>query len=299
MKTQGKVWLFFDSEKKTQSKPLSLVQAQAHLLTLKTSDFTKIYLWTPGWQEWICIKDFLATDQRYFVLMKPPKPPEENYIDVVPTPPGMNRGDDDISDKTEICEDTLTATHNAPSTQEPDSPYTQVVAGHIPKSATDDYGYYHQDFNGDELDLNKINKIKVDATTKKKLTRNEPPKQEERRSGADRRKDTRHNFKIEVVLVSKMRSFRTYSRDISLSGTQLEDEIPKDFLNQQFDLIIVNPFERDPSKARLLFRAKIVGDLTDPRRLMFIEQDVAMTLRLDALLKAYVAYQDQLRRQTG
>ncbi|MGE5085991.1 MAG: PilZ domain-containing protein, partial [Bacillota bacterium] len=118
-------------------------------------------------------------------------------------------------------------------------------------------------------------------------------------SKGDRRRDERHNFKIEVVLVSKYKSFRTYSKDISLSGTQLEHEIPNDFLNCPFDLIIVNPYEKDPSKSRLLFRAKIVGDLTDPRRLMFIEQDVEMTLKLDALLKAYVAYQEHIRKSAG
>ncbi|QDK36450.1 PilZ domain-containing protein [Bdellovibrio sp. NC01] len=292
MKTQGKVWLFFDSEKKVQSKPLSLVQAQAHLLTLKQTDFNKFFLWTPGWTDWVCVRDFLASNQKYFVMMQPPKPMKD-VVDVLPAVPKASVAED-------VSEDTLTATHNAPPSQNPDSPYTQVVAGEPMKAEKDDYGYYHQDFNGDDLDLKKISQIKVDPTTKKKITREAPAaKQEERRSGADRRKDTRHNFKIEVVLVSKMRSFRTYSRDISLSGTQLEDEIPGDFLNQQFDLIIVNPFERDPSKARLLFRAKIVGDLTDPRRLMFIEQDVAMTLRLDALLKAYVAYQAQLRKSAG
>ncbi|HEX7676360.1 MAG TPA: PilZ domain-containing protein [Bdellovibrio sp.] len=296
MKTQGKIWLFFDSEKQMQSKPLSLVQAQAHLLTIKQQDFNKIFMWTPGWPEWVCIRDFLATNQKYFVLTQPPKPPSEDIIDMVPPPP---RASSSHAKNADVSEDTMTATLNAHAT-EPDSPYTQVVAGEAMKE-NPDYGYYHQDFNGDDLDLQKIKQIKVDPSMKKKITPREAPtaKQEERRSGADRRKDTRHNFKIEVVLVSKMRSFRTYSRDISLSGTQLEDEIPKDFLNQPFDLIIVNPFERDPSKARLLFRAKIVGDLTDPRRLMFIEQDVAMTLRLDALLKAYVAYQDQLRKATG
>ncbi|MDG0817148.1 PilZ domain-containing protein [Bdellovibrio svalbardensis] len=292
MKTQGKVWLFFDSETKAQSKPFSLVQAQAHLLTLNPSEFNKFFLWTPGWDDWICIKEFLKSEQKYFVVMQPPKPPSEDGTGATPPPhPGRS------SDKG-LGEETLTATHNAPSSRDPDSPYTQVVAGEAVKPQ-DDYGYFHQDFNGDDLDLKKIAQIKADPTTKKKITPREAPKEEERRSGSDRRKDARHNFKIEVVLVSKARSFRTYSRDISLSGTQLEDEIPKDFLNQPFDLIIVNPFERDPAKARLLFRAKIVGDMTDPRRLMFIEQDVAMTLRLDALLKAYVAYQAQIRKTAG
>lgn len=269
MKTQGKVWIIYDAETKTQSKPMSVVQAQVALLSLANKDHGKFFLWTPGWDEWVCIREFLESDQKYFVIMQPPKPMDLPSSD-----------------------DTLTATQNAPATSNNDSRYTQVVVGDLPVKKAEIGGYHQKDFNGDELDLAKIKKLKPDAMGKKKA---EPAAQVEE-DGADRRRDPRHNFKIEVVLVSKIRSFRTYSRNISLSGTMLEDEIPRDFLNKPFDLIIVNPFEPDPSKSRLLFRAKIVGDLQDPRRLMFVEQDVAMTLRLDALLKAYVAYQDQVRK---
>lgn len=274
MKTQGKVWIIYDAETKTQTKPMSVVQAQVTLLSVAAENPGKYFIWTPGWEEWICVREFLDSDQNYFAIIQPPKPKEVSK---------------------EVPTETLTATHNAPATNNVDSAYTQVVVGDIPSRREEIGGYHSQDFNGDELDLKKISKVKPDAFKKK----SEPLAKKEEPSGADRRRDPRHNFKIEVVLVSKIRSFRTYSRNISLSGTMLEDEIPKDFLNKPFDLIIVNPFEPDPAKSRLLFRAKIVGDLTDPRRLMFIEQDVAMTLRLDALLKAYVAYQDQIRRSAG
>lgn len=271
MKTQGKIWIIYDAETKAQTKPMSVVQAQVTILSLAAKDHAKYFLWTPGWEGWVSIKEFLDSDQSYFVLVQPPRPGE------VPPP-----------------EQTMTLTKNAPATNKTDSPYTQVVVGDIPLKAHEIGGYHQQDFNGDELDLAKIQKHK--NTPKIKTAQAAP---ETSAQGSDRRRDPRHNFKIEVVLVSKVRSFRTYSRDISLSGTMLEDEIPRDYLNLPFDLIIVNPFEPDPSKARLLFRAKIVGDMTDPRRLMFIEQDVSMTLRLDALLKAYVAYQDQVRRSAG
>jgi hypothetical protein len=101
------------------------------------------------------------------------------------------------------------------------------------------------------------------------------------------------------VLISKERSFRTFSKNISLGGTLLEDEIPKDFLGKPFDLIIINRFETDKNKGRLLFRAKIVGDIINPRRLMFTEADPQMTARLNALLKAYTTYQEQMKKQVG
>jgi hypothetical protein len=248
---------------------------------LKKKDYVRYFVWTPGWTDWTCIRDFLKSDQNIFVITQPPKPMEMTKT-AVPKPPKAS-GDDDN-----------TAILNAPDTSNQTDPnYTTVVAGSSPVRASD-YGYYHQDFTGDDLDLSKIRKVK--AMPAKKTYEDKPPSTTE---DADRRQSTRHNFKIEVVLVSKYKSFRTYSKDISLSGTQLENEIPNEFLNQPFDLIIVNPYEKDPTKARLLFRAKIVGDMTDPRRLMFIEQDVEMTVKLDALLKAYVAYQEAVRKNAG
>lgn len=272
MKTQGKIWVIYDAETKTQTKPMSVVQAQVTLLSLASKDPGKFFLWTPGWEEWVCVRKFLESDQKYFVVAQPPKP-----VDILPA----------------IPTETMTATHSVISHgPHSDSPYTQVVSGDTPLRQDEFGGYHEQDFNGDELDLSKIKKIKPDTSSKKK------PQQTES-SGSDRRRDPRHNFKIEIVLVSKERSFRTYSKNMSISGTLLEDEIPRDFLNKPFDLIIVNPFESDPAKARLLFKAKIVGDMKDSRRLTFIEQDPTMTLRLDALLKAYVAYQTQMKLNAG
>jgi hypothetical protein len=285
LKTQGKVWIIYDAETKVQTKPMSVVQAQVTLLQLVASNPNRYFIWTPGWDGWVCVQEFLDSDQKYFVIVQPPKP-------------------DEPAVKLETV--TITVTQNAPATDNADSMYTQVVVGETPMKDAVVEEYWRQDFNGDQLDIKKIAGKKKPETTKKKvgehtvtnakISLKDPKDSKEPSKPSDRRRDPRHNFKIEVVLVSIVRSFRTYSRNISLSGTMLEDEIPKDFLNKPFDLIITNPFEPDPSKARLLFRAKIVGDLVDARRLMFIEQDVAMTLRLDALLKAYVAYQAQMRR---
>ncbi|MGZ3768784.1 MAG: PilZ domain-containing protein [Bdellovibrio sp.] len=276
MKTQGKVWIIYDAEKKAQTKPMSVVQAQVIILTLTNTDHDKFFIWTPGWDDWICIRKFLLSEQTYFVLTQPPKPNEKT--------------------KTAVQKDqTLTATHSVIN----DSPYTQVIVGETPQKAQAAEEYWLKDFNGHELDLQKIEKINPDIVKKKIAPSTKTKAANKEPEGADRRRDTRHNFKIEIVLVSKIRSFRTYSKNISISGTLLEVEIPKDFFNKPFDLIIVNPFEADRTKSRLLFQGKIIGDMTDPRRLMFIEQDPEMTKRLDALLKAYVAYQNLIKKSAG
>lgn len=265
MKTSGKVWILFDSTTKTQSKPMSVVQTQAALLEVPENQYRKVFIWTPGWSEWISLKEFFDSEQTYFVFEQPPTPakPEvpRNY------------------ERSCLSEFTKTKSHQ---TIRGDIRFTEIL-DHAAVQNWDNAHYHRKDFNGDELDLIKIKRSKK-GNSATKLVKNEEVEDE-------RRKSPRHNFKIEVVLVSKNRSFRTYSANISLSGTLLEDPMPREFFNELFDLIIVNPFERDPSKARLLFKAKIVGDMSNPRRLMFIEQDVDMTMRLDALLKAYVQYQ--------
>lgn len=264
MKTQGKVWIIYDSELKTQTKPMSVVQTQVTLLSLEPIP-GRYFLWTPGWEEWICVAEFLDSDQTYFAVQQPPQPKD-------------------------LQSDTITSSIQRTSKE---SIYTHVVVGVQPLRSVEIGGYHVKDFNGDELDLKNLNK------SQKKKKKSLPAEDLQETSDPDRRRDTRHNFKIEVVLVSKVRSFRTYSKNISISGTLLEHEVPKDFLNTPFDLIIVNPFEPNPGKSRLLFRANIVGDVEDPRRLMFIEQDTAMTSQLSALLAAYVAYQDQVRSNAG
>lgn len=269
MKTHGKIWIIYNAETKKQTKPMSVVQAQITLLSLTNIPSRKLYIWTPGWEKWVCVRKFLDSNQSYFVAEKPPEPGSV------------------VDEKTKTASVTVSS-----ASSESEDLYTEIITGEGPIKPTEVGGYHDKDFNGDDLDYSKIKKMKF-PKNKKNLAR--PIGTDE----SERRRDPRHNLKIEVVLVSKLRSFRTYSRNISLSGTLLENDIPRDFLNIPFDLIIVNPFEKDASKARLLFRAKIVGDMTNLRRLTFIEQDITMTARLDSLLKAYLASQKQSRKAAG
>lgn len=277
MKTQGKVWIIYNSKTKTQSKPLSVVQAQVFIFSLSNEDFKDHFLWTPGWEQWVNISKFLDSNQKYFTSHQPPIP-DDSFTT-------LKRDGND----TDSGEHTHTESYTVARTVT-ENPYTEVLQGEEPLQISTEpvSDFYLKDFNGHELDLSKIRKIKP----QKKILRSEFER-------ADRRRDSRIGFKIEIVLVSKLRSFRAYSKNISLSGTLLDTEIPRDFLDKPFDLIIVNPFETDPTKSRLLFTAKIVGDLKDPRRLMFIEQDKNMTERLDALLKAYIAYQERVGKNAG
>ncbi|QLY25817.1 PilZ domain-containing protein [Bdellovibrio sp. KM01] len=286
MKTQGKIWLFYEAEKKEQSKPMSVVQAQVFLLSLKKNDHLKYFIWTPGWPDWTCVKDFLKSGQSYFVMTKPPQPANQSEQ--------TEKHYTSSEDSTQVIAAEETEKTNSGTMITMSGLFTKVRDGKPMKNSNPvDYGYYHHDFNGDDLDISKINKVGIPEKVKVY------EETDSRNEDSDRRKDTRHEFKIEIILVSKTKSFRTFSRDISISGTQLEKEIPREFLNVPFDLIIVNPYEKDTARGRLLFRAKIVGDMTDPRRLMFIEQDEGMTSKLDTLLRSYLKAQAANKKAAG
>lgn len=274
MQVTGKIWIFYNSETEKQTKPLSVVQAQMTLLTFKNRELKSIFIWTPGWPEWKSLTDFLKSNQTVFVATQPPRPKEHN--------------EKDLSEAT--VPDYESQKPHPPHAEniDPDTGgYTKIIPDTNPQPSKEDYGYYFNDFNGHELDLSKIKKIKP--------LKSDMPVEE----AHSRRSGVRHNFKLEVILVNRKRTFRTYSKNISLGGTLLEDEIPKDFLNQPFDLFIINKFEADPKKGRLLFKAKIIGDFTNPRRLMFLDADPQMIAKLNVLLQAYLVYQDQMKKQVG
>jgi hypothetical protein len=288
MQSTGKIWVFFNSQSGKQTKPMSTLQAQMAMLTFKAKELKDIFIWTPGWEDWQNVDAFLKSEQTFFVLSHPPKPVRETRTGIKhegKSKSTRHPSDEKADGETETDIGAITKT---------DVRYTKVdVSGKVPEADKTDYGYYHQDFNGHDLDLSKIRKLpKVNVKIK-------VPKASDLNDDENRRIAIRHNFKLVVVLITKEKSFRTYSKNISLGGTLLEDMIPVDFLNKPFDLIIINRFESDPKNRRLLFKAKIVGDISDPRRLMFMETDPSMMARLDVLLKAYNTYQEQMRKQVG
>lgn len=271
MQVTGKVWIFYHAENKKQTKSLTIVQAQMALLNFKNRELKHIFIWTPGWDAWQPLETFLKSGQSVFVAKQPPRPQESE--------PRKNFDENTIPD----------IKSQSPTTEslDPDTAGYTRIEHEVPTVQRQDYGYYFNDFNGDELDLSKIKKIGP-------IPREASPEESQ-----SRRTLSRHNFKLEVILVSRKKTFRTYSKNISLGGTLLEDEIPKDFLNQPFDLFIINRFEQDPKKGKLLFKAKIIGDFTNPRRLMFLDADPLMLSGLNALLQAYSTYQDQMKKQVG
>jgi hypothetical protein len=274
MKTEGKIWVIFDSVKNKKTKPLSVVQTQMMILTFKSRELHQYHLWTPGWAEWIPLSQYLASEQKYFVQAQPPEPAPQK---APPKDPNLLIRAVASSLKTEISENsTFTGTRR----------YTQL-APEEPRE-TIDYGYYYNEFRGDDLSLSGIpDKPALEII----LSRKSLPDMR------DRRISPRHDLKIEAILLTKKgTSFRSHSRNISLTGTLLEDEIPKDFFNRPFEMILVNKFEQDQRRNRVHLTGRIIGDLSDPKRLMFLHQNDDTNLKLKKLIEDYQVQQARNRQ---
>lgn len=278
MKSEGKVWLLFDAINNKKTKPLSLVQAQMMLLTLKVKTLHQYFIWTPGWEEWQSVPSFLTSGQKYFTAALPPEPLMHKS-----SQNETNRAASEEVTKTVRIPEAMPEEKSSNS-----SPYyTQIVpADSSPKK--EDYGYYYNEFTGDDLSLSGIPARPSLEIVLSRAALGSPQ---------DRRGAARHDFKIEVILVSKKgTSFRTQSRNISLSGTLLEDVIPQEFFHYPFDMILVNKFEKNPRKNRVYLQGHIIGDLRDPRRLTFVDPSEELTLKLTKLMQDYEAEQKKFRK---
>lgn len=278
MKSEGKIWIIFDAAAGKKTKPMSIVQTQMMILTFKVRNLHQYHIWTPGWSDWQPLIQFLSSNQKYFVQAQPPEPL-------------LHREKQKTS---EVTVNITNMTEEKPKivnheNQKTDPFYTSVVPPDDLRKI--DYGYYYNEINGDDLTLSGIpDKPPVEIL----ISRSELG------SPKDRRHSTRHDFKIEAILLTKKgSSFRTHSKNISLTGTLLEDEIPKDFFHRQFEMILVNKFEKDPRKSRVHLSGKIIGDLADPRRLIFIEQDDDTARKLGKLINDYLNQQQSQAKKSS
>ncbi len=112
------------------------------------------------------------------------------------------------------------------------------------------------------------------------------------------RRAERHAFKIEVLLINqKGKSFRSYSKNISLTGTLLEDHVPFDFYGNVFDLVVVNKKSSDPMISRVQLKAEAVGDGIT-QRIRFVQQSEDQKNKLTLLLNDYVQQKPKLKKSS-
>ena len=278
MEIKGQIWILYHAVLKKQTKPISTVQMQKLLLSLKLREINEFFIWTPGWIEWQSLINFMKSTQTFFVLSAIPAPPQKQTVDDIPMVDLLDQHTRSKIVDIEIFNDNETKEMFVEF--EGNENFTVVDTAQVIQEKKDEYGYFAGDFKAEDIDVNATPALKDNS---------------EGTQDAERRSKTRHNFRLEVVLISKgAKTFKTFSKNISMGGTLLEDPVPKDFLNGEIEMIITNHFEADKNKARLHFRSKIVGDIRNPQRLTFQQTNDLMMKKLEAMLTAYIGHQKEM-----
>tara|TARA_B110001454_G_C12723300_1_gene436343 strand:+ start:5544 stop:6653 length:1110 start_codon:yes stop_codon:yes gene_type:complete len=75
--------------------------------------------------------------------------------------------------------------------------------------------------------------------------------------------------RLRTIITNKSKAFMTFTKDISLGGIWVENNIPQDILNSEIEVYVSDP----TGKKSILFRCHPVGDLKSPCRFSFAKAD--------------------------
>lgn len=96
----------------------------------------------------------------------------------------------------------------------------------------------------------------------------------------DRRTQKRFNVDLRIILISKGRSFRSISQDVSLGGMKLKNKVPVEFSAQECVAYISNA----DSKENIEMVCQVIADPSDSRRVQFTNADAQQLKRLSKWL---------------
>ncbi len=287
MSTTGKTWVLLDGITKIQSQPLQTEQLQLAILKLNERDWSRFYVWTQGWANWQLLKDFLNSDQKDFAMGGTPASEENVKAHIQEQIKNKNKVQARQEQETVTKEAMQVVKQQSKPLGQPQQQQPQAKGKSMtminPTEETFVPESMEKDFNGDHVDENAYQK---------------PPQPLDFKeiSEAYKNRAERHELKIEILLISqKGKTFKSYSKNISLSGSLLEDNIPFDFYGVHFDLVVVNRNSLNPQNGRVQVRAETVGDgLT--QRVRFVNPSEHLKQRLMNLLNDYLTKQTQLKK---
>ena len=109
------------------------------------------------------------------------------------------------------------------------------------------------------------------------------------------KRDLRHVLKIEILLISnKGKTFRSRSKNISLSGSLLEDTIPFDYYDAIFDVVIISTQVKDPSRSRVKLTASVVSKVGNlSQRIQYVNLTIKQKMDLQFMLEEYIEAQSK------
>lgn len=266
MESKPTMWIVYDSITKIQSQPLTAEQLQMAVLRMHEKDWDRFHIWTESWENWQPLRAFLKNNQNNFL----------NVINI----PSKRMSEETIKRQIEKNMDPLKSSKSIHDTVTKSATKVRTSSEFTKTS-------FNTDSNVADMDLLNLESIKPPTDIDfKKIS-----------SKGYKHRSTRHELKIELILVAKNgRTFRSYSQNISLSGSLLEDNIPFEFSGNVFELLVVNRFAKDPQLARLSLKGKIVGEGIS-RRIQFEGMSDQLNNKLTALLNEYTENQKKFSRK--
>lgn len=278
-----KSWVMLDGVTKIQSQPLTTEQLQMAILKLSERDWSRFYIWTAGWESWQLLKDFLVSDQHDFA-----RPgaflSEENVKDYIQSQLHEDARYAAQVKSSRLSKSTAETVTKTAQSKPKNKALTMVDSTEEPY--TDFSEEAQKDFDGDTVDFGQNISQPPEILNFREI------------SEAYKNRALRHEFKIEILLISqKGQTFKSYSRNISLSGSLLEDNIPFDFYGVQFDLIVVNRNPSHPQNGRVQVRAETIGEGIT-QRVRFLHTNDLQKQRLMNLLSDYITQQTKVNKSS-
>ena len=282
-------WVFYDSFAKIQSNFMATSDAQASILKMRPQDVERFLIWTAGWQNWQPLKSYLESDQKNFVSTFTVSAKNGKTEATVKA---MIR---DVLEHTQTSAHTRTNSHTQASFRVKKSKKDDTVTKSYSSIRLEEETISRivrqeqaeleisapetKNFDVDELTWSQQEKPKLDFSKITHKTMNQ--------------RDLRHVLKIEILLISnKGKTFRSRSKNISLSGSLLEDTIPFDYYDAIFDVVIINTQVKDPSKSRVKMSASVVtkvGNLS--QRIQYVNVTIKQKMDLQFMLEEYIETQ--------
>ncbi len=271
---QSRKWILYDSLYKTQSNAITTEETQMAILKMSEMDTIRFFIWTTGWEKWQPLKGYLESNQDHFISsLAPEKDPLQNTVkarvrDVVEMKPADKEIEEEVT-KSFSLSVSITKAFSSISLEEKDIVFNDEFSVHK--------------FNGDDLDVDNISKPKMNF---KDINQN-----------GLKDRPNRHELKIEILLIStKGKTFRSRSKNISMSGSLLEDNIPFDYCGRIFDIVVINKQPCPPQFQRVSLKAVTVGEgLT--RRIHYVNMIKKEKQDLQNLLENYIRIQDEMKKK--
>lgn len=269
-------WVFLNRKHQIQSPKLSQRRAERLVLQLKSEDIRYWWAWNPSFTEWIPLKNLVVEQEgRYKLAFKPAKGVHTNEAtqtrSIVETQSvtkkqQMVKNPKQRVAKKIVFEDSISAPKE-------DSVFIQEK----PVAQQEEVVFRKVDFAGDDFTWS--------GTPRAPDLFGEP---------LDRRGAERFDIRIEVLIMSHGRSFRSFTDNVSMTGAILEKAIPNEFLTGHFEVAFISRYQNQVD--RILFKGKIAGSLADPRRLTFTELPEESRLKLMSLIQRHIQHNG---RKTG